>query len=813
MRPFSFGLVLLAWLGVVSHAALSSSVTTTKSAAVAASDDDFDGLEIDFSCTLSHSSNSDDCWKNAGCVWCQGAPLHGICVSQGQADALIRKLPGVECSPETQQHSETTTTTTLIAAEFAPYDPVCLAAGMNADGNDEAQEQCDSTLDANGNPCVWCDGAGVFGLCLNQDQAKTAGPYLSCDSMITEHFVPDPSDPAVYKLTTTRHHDDAVKEIWNNPLDPSCVEAAWNADDAEATCHATVDQEGTPCVWCSLPGEPAGVCLNADQSAAAGQYLSCNSHLIQESNIMKQIMSPYDISCAIVGYTSSADDAKANCVSSKDMGGDACVWCTVQEYQDESGVCLNQDQSNAAHQWLMCTDPAAVVKQEAHASIHGSPYDVTCALAGFTAGADGESVCGSTVDQEGIPCEWCPSGGICLTHDQSNIAEQVGMRCGISAETLEDDPYDITCAIAGYTAGDDGETVCKATQDEDGDMCVWCSFGGQGLCLTEEQSQIAQQLSLDCDAGQPKMAFEPLESVAFPVASSQFDLSCVLAGVTAGPDAEHACLSSFEQSGGACIWCPVGGLCLTDNQVGIAHQAGVKCFEEEEEVQVQDNPLDVTCAMAAFHAGSDAEEVCKSTKDMDGDDCVWCTLASKGVCLTDYQASVASKMQIDCEEKTPIAIDASIPLVDAIVSGSPYDVTCVLAGYTAGADGESVCGSTVDQDGDACVWCSAGGLCLTHDQVDFAEQAGVQCGSTADILEDDPYDITCAIAGYTAGDDGETVCKATQDEDGDTCVWCSFGGQGLCLTEEQSQIAQQLSLNCDASSNSRFSLRSAAIEE
>jgi hypothetical protein len=220
---------------------------------------------------------------------------------------------------------------------------------------------------------------------------------------------------------------------------------------------------------------------------------------MQVSNI-KQIESPYDISCAIVGYTSSSNDAKANCVSSKDMGGDACVWCTAQEYHDETGVCLNQDQSNAAQQWLMCTEPAALIEKQSAASLHGSPYDITCALAGFSAGAEGESVCASTVDQDGDACVWCAAGGLCLTHDQVDFAEQAGVQCGATADLLEDDPYDITCAIAGYTAGDDGETVCKATQDEDGDMCVWCSFGGQGLCLTEEQSQIAQQLSLDCDA-------------------------------------------------------------------------------------------------------------------------------------------------------------------------------------------------------------------------------------------------------------------------------------------------------------------------
>ena len=160
---------------------------------------------------------------------------------------------------------------------------------------------------------------------------------------------------------------------------------------------------------------------------------------------------------------------------------------------------------------------------------------------------------------------------------------------------------------------------------------------------------------------------------------------------------------------------------------------------------------------------------------------------------------IAQQINLDCDAGNSIA--ALEPIASAghssPVKGSPYDITCALAGFAAGADGESVCGSTVDQDGQPCMWCATGNLCLTVDQVVIAQQAGVQCGS--ENLEDNPYDVTCAIAGYTAGDQGETVCKATQDQDGDACVWCSMGGQGLCLTEEQSQIAQQISLDCDSS--------------
>ena len=601
-------------------------------------DDMEQGMEIDLSCTLSHSSNENDCFENAGCVWCQGAPLHGICVSHGQADALIRKLPGVVCTDPPPVPADSLPATVQVHSALqalegqGPYNVACLTAGMNTNGGDnDAQEACDAATDENGNPCVWCDGAGVFGLCLNQEQSHQVNSYLQCDSATT----------TLTTGTTATTHEMLDRSRWNNPLDPSCVEAAWNADDAHSTCDNTADQEGNPCVWCAMPGEPAGICLNSDQATAAGQYLTC------------------------------------------------------------------------------------------------------------------ESMRGNTI----------------LTNDH-----QVN-------EDLEDNPYDVTCAIAGYTAGDQGETVCKSTQDQDGDACVWCSMGGQGLCLTEEQSQIAQQINLDCDAGNSIAALEPIAAAVdpSPVKGSPYDITCALAGFAAGADGESVCGSTVDQDGQPCMWCATGNLCLTVDQVDIAQQAGVQCSSNN-----LGNPVDFTCTMAAYSAGSEAEATCKTSKDTDGDDCVWCTAYGKGICMTDYQASIAIKWNAQCEEASPLVVPLSKPVLrSAPVKGSPYDITCALAGFTAGADGESVCGATVDQDGQPCMWCATGNLCLTVDQVGIAQQAGVQCGS--ENLEDNPYDITCAIAGYTAGDQGETVCKATQDQDGDACVWCSMGGQGLCLTEEQSK--------------------------
>jgi hypothetical protein len=60
-----------------------------------------------------------------------------------------------------------------------PYDAKCLGAGM---GGDDAEQVCKSTLDSEGNGCIWCDAAGVFGLCVSADQASQVGNFLQCDA-------------------------------------------------------------------------------------------------------------------------------------------------------------------------------------------------------------------------------------------------------------------------------------------------------------------------------------------------------------------------------------------------------------------------------------------------------------------------------------------------------------------------------------------------------------------------------------------------------------------------------------------------------
>ena len=48
--------------------------------------------------------------------------------------------------------------------------------------NGDAETACAAATASDGSPCVWCDAAGVFGLCLSSEQANAADQYLECDA-------------------------------------------------------------------------------------------------------------------------------------------------------------------------------------------------------------------------------------------------------------------------------------------------------------------------------------------------------------------------------------------------------------------------------------------------------------------------------------------------------------------------------------------------------------------------------------------------------------------------------------------------------
>ena len=51
-------------------------------------------------------------------------------------------------------------------------------SGLSDDTNNSSN--CSSKTDANGDSCMWCDAAGVFGECVSRSQKNFFENYLEC---------------------------------------------------------------------------------------------------------------------------------------------------------------------------------------------------------------------------------------------------------------------------------------------------------------------------------------------------------------------------------------------------------------------------------------------------------------------------------------------------------------------------------------------------------------------------------------------------------------------------------------------------------
>jgi hypothetical protein len=111
---------------------------------------------------------------SSSCTWCNTEVGIGFCMADAAADAM-RECNFFDCNYKTDNKEENAGTKTD-AKDIHPFDPACL-------GGMESEEVCSATQDSAGGACVWCDAAGVFGLCLSADGAEAASDYLTCDTL------------------------------------------------------------------------------------------------------------------------------------------------------------------------------------------------------------------------------------------------------------------------------------------------------------------------------------------------------------------------------------------------------------------------------------------------------------------------------------------------------------------------------------------------------------------------------------------------------------------------------------------------------
>jgi len=219
--------------------------------------------------------------------------------------------------------------------------------------------------------------------------------------------------------------------------------------------------------------------------------------------------------------------------------------------------------------------------------------------------------------------------------------------------------------------------------------------------------------------------------------------------------------------------------------------------------EAEEGPIE---QLACTFKGGSSQNTCDATASEDGSACVWCNIATYGVCVSE---AIATQMKqsvpgIDCDDngstdddevttdddKAPDGDDDVAPNDDDV----PADYWNCIEKYAT----SDVCTAA------GCAWCDSKGghsICMDEESAkNFDEHSFYSCtmpssfGFGFDSLQvDDPSDPTC-IAATIGGD--ESSCEATMDAEGNPCDWCSFQGYDACLNVDQAQIAEQYGASC-----------------
>jgi hypothetical protein len=522
-----------------------------------------------------------------------------------------------------------------------PMDLSCVLAFMKS----PTEDGCVNAHDQDGNPCQWCNLAGMTNVCLTAEQAEMGASLgITCDARGT----------------------------LQDPLDPSCA-LAYIQDPSKESCLAAVDADGNPCEFCTLQGA-LQICLNADQAQMGEAFgISCDS-----------LADPRDMTCALAQLQ---DPNREHCLSTVDAEGTPCEYCIIPG----SGIqmCVNAEQAQMGEEFGLDCGPHALKELD--------PYDPSCLVA-YLENASQEA-CVTAVDSNGNPCEFCTLQGaldLCLTAEQAEFGQQVGITC-----TAKDvffginDPYDPSCALAYLQ--DPTKDACLAATDSDGNACEFCTLqGALQLCLNAEQAQMGEEFGIECDAKDSSTTV-----------GKAYDPSCALGYLQ--DSSKETCTATMDVSGNHCKFCSLQGalnICLTVDQATIGEEMGMscgddsklelppdffKCMENYDEddcrpnactwcntevgmsfclstaaadatkectffdcqfgntpVKKNDDIFDPVCLTAGIN-GPDHATACSETQGLDDKPCVWCDASGVfGLCLSTDQARKADSF-FDCD--------------------------------------------------------------------------------------------------------------------------------------------------------------------
>lgn len=259
------------------------------------------------------------------CQWCTIMDVTTLCLSSNQAE--MSQGMGVSCENSYRDESHTDAAAVIVAPPVKnPYDPSCLLAYLE----DSSESTCAATVDADGMACEYCTLQGQVNLCLTAEQAALGE-----------------------QLGVTCNGEENAVTAKDDPYDTSCL-LAFLQDPTKDGCTATVDEDGAPCEFCSLPGV-TDLCLTNEQAAMGEQLgMTCDTAAGWSStNRMED--DPYDTSCLLAFLQDPSKDA---CVAAMDQDNHNCEFCNLQ---GAFAMCLTSEQAAMGEQFgITCDDWYAI---------------------------------------------------------------------------------------------------------------------------------------------------------------------------------------------------------------------------------------------------------------------------------------------------------------------------------------------------------------------------------------------------------------------------------------------------------------------
>jgi hypothetical protein len=450
-------------------------------------DDDYDedGMHefvVDTSCVLAgalldpndpEASSEQACFDakditGKPCEWCtvEGSPFR-LCLSEPQAE--VAEYVGAVCSGSDK------------AFEAEDFDDSCIAH-MHADRG-LTRQGCWQHMDLDGNGCEWCTLNGVE-LCLGGVQAELVEhwgatcvlddhEHAMAQEAIQQHrayIAAEKEARQAQKKEGDEEEEFDLASVWLTS-DTSCMVTTLrtsNGDDNELACAQSVDANGKPCNWCQI-GTMFSMCANDEQVEVAEKMgIECESISTDAQAVLKEHIAraqeeesssssgssdeeeeeeeeeeeyeegesdeddeegegDFDTSC-IMSMQEGPD--QATCVSNKDQDGEACQWCTWNNFH----VCLAAEQAEMVEPFGVSCDQKAAERVKKPKKLPKDFYSCLSQSASL-------DVCDES-------CSWCDlkksesGAGLCLSDDIADlVSELVGdeiLDCSEPEESLGD---------------------------------------------------------------------------------------------------------------------------------------------------------------------------------------------------------------------------------------------------------------------------------------------------------------------------------------------------------------------------------------